>query len=518
MAAEPKTATRTVMFTDIADYTASVARADREGLHQILAEHENRVRPLVEQYQGRIVKNIGDSFLCLFESATDALKAALDIQNREAGDGDEVQVRIGLTTGDIEMIDGDAFGDAVNLAARILAKAPVGEAWFGAATKACMNAAEIPWESVGWFRLKGIPGEQECFRVVPKHRVWLPSAVTNATAESTLVRIVAGAPIPAIPATPTIVFEGFEPGSAELASVLDDLPVLDPSSLFLVAYQIPHEPRQSWTECGRGLIVGQPQATNCALHALLHNSSERPSESSTDGSDTILLDKIERIDLELVICGIALPQVPLAEVVAGYTYDLLADGTWVTSSDEAILRIEVSRNRVVLHALSPEVSIAGAILGSGGPIELSSDTTIDTPAGQLRYLPTRSGYVGLVMNEGGRKLGVKNGQVAEIGRKPNPPGLAFPARDGQENIQWCSGARAARAKREDFSLDRVLAGRQQASIRPERDSIELHPMHDDCATFVLREGRIGRAKRPVRVRVGDMIVAGTNVIALRAPE
>jgi len=116
------------------------------------------------------------------------------------------------------------------------------------------------------------------------------------------------------------------------------------------------------------------------------------------------------------------------------------------------------------------------------------------------------------------KLGIKNGQTAEIGRKPNPPGLAFPSREGQDNIRWCSGQRAARARSEDFSLDRVLVGRQQAAIKPERGSIELHPLHEECATYVLREGRIGRAKRPVRVRIGDMIVAGTNVIGLRAPE
>ena len=68
------TATQTVMFTDLADYTASVARSDREGVRRILAEHEAAVRPLVERFGGRVVKNIGDSFMCLFTAATDALK------------------------------------------------------------------------------------------------------------------------------------------------------------------------------------------------------------------------------------------------------------------------------------------------------------------------------------------------------------------------------------------------------------------------------------------------------------
>ena len=113
----------TAMFTDIADYTASVARSDREGVRRILAEHEAAVRPLVESFGGRIVKNIGDSFLCLFASATDALRASLEIQKVDPTQH-ELTIRIALTTGDIEIIDGDAFGDSVNLAARILSQVP----------------------------------------------------------------------------------------------------------------------------------------------------------------------------------------------------------------------------------------------------------------------------------------------------------------------------------------------------------------------------------------------------------
>ena len=72
------TKTRTVVFTDLANYTAKVARSDREGLRRILLEHEEIVTPVVNRYGGRIVKNLGDSFLILFDSATDAVRAALE--------------------------------------------------------------------------------------------------------------------------------------------------------------------------------------------------------------------------------------------------------------------------------------------------------------------------------------------------------------------------------------------------------------------------------------------------------
>ena len=104
------TATRTVFFTDLANYTAKVSGTDREGLRRILREHEQMVRPIVERRNGRIIKNIGDSFLCLFPAATDALRAALEVQD-STREGKAPTIRIAVTTGDVEEIDGDAFGE-----------------------------------------------------------------------------------------------------------------------------------------------------------------------------------------------------------------------------------------------------------------------------------------------------------------------------------------------------------------------------------------------------------------------
>ena len=173
------TKTRTVLFTDLANYTAKVSRMDREGIRRILAEHENLVRPIVERQGGRIIKNIGDSFLCMLDSATEGLRAALDIQHQTHATGGHT-IRVAMTTGDVEEIDGDVFGECVNLSARILGKAPGGEIWFGQGSRECMNDSEIPWESVGRFRLKGIPGDQECFRCVPEHKCSLPDRVAAA--------------------------------------------------------------------------------------------------------------------------------------------------------------------------------------------------------------------------------------------------------------------------------------------------------------------------------------------------
>jgi class 3 adenylate cyclase len=506
------TSTRTVVFTDLANYTAKVSRMDREGLRKILADHEALVHPIVAKYGGRVVKNLGDSFMCLFSAATDGLRAALDIQDVVTAEG-SIAIRLAMTTGDVEEIDGDAFGEAANLAARILSKTPASEIWFGAGTFTCMNAAEIPWEGVGRFRLKGLPGEQEVFRAVPKHRCWLPDAVAAAVKLGTLVRIRSGMRTPLLPPDPVVLLEGFVPGSPELDAAVGSLPVLNPASLWLAAYNIAPSDRDAWTEHGRGLVVG----TTDALEAAVQDALKTVSRSS--GSDTIVLDVSSHAELELVMCGLALPAVPLSDVVASYSYDLLPDGRWVNRSDRSILRCEVSEVGTRITALSPGVSINGRSLAPGETLGLSHGAEIKTPQGMHIFHAANQGYDGLLTADTEMRLGVATGQTAELGREPNHPGLAYPDRRGQDNIRWCSGPRAARARAGGFTLDRALAGRRQAAIQLMGDNVQLTPLHDRCPTFIMRPGQseLERADHTVLLQVDDMIVAGTTVVSLRAP-
>ena len=507
------TVTRTVVFTDLANYTAKVSRMDREGLRRILAEHEGLVSPVVNKYGGRIVKNLGDSFMCLFPAATDACRFALDVQEIVMAEG-SIAIRLAMTTGDVEEIDGDAFGEAANLASRILGKAPASEIWFGPGTFACMNQAEIPWEPVGRFRFKGLSGEQEVFRAVPRQRAWLPDAVAAAVKLGTLVRLRRGARPPLLPPDPTVLLEGFVPGSAALDEAVSALPVLAPSSMWLTAYNIAPSDRDAWMEHGRGLVIGTPEAIESAIQETLKTVTR------ASGSDTIVLDVGSTSELELVMCGLALPSVPLSDVVASYSYDLLPDGRWVNRSDRCVLRVEVSEDGTKLQALIPGVNVFGKSLASGEVVKLDHGAEIRTPHGTVRFYGADHGYEGVLIADSEMRLGVSQGQAAELGREPNHPGLAYPDRRGQENIRWCSGPRAARAKAGGFTLDRALAGRRQAMIQLAGDQVQMTPLHDRCPTFVKRghTPTLEKVDHPVLLEVDDLIIAGTTVVALRAPQ
>lgn len=508
------TATRTVLFTDLVDYTTRVSHADREGLHRILKEHEGLVRPAVEENGGHVIKNIGDSFLCLFPSATDALRASLEILHT-THTREDFGIRIAVNTGDVEEIEGDAFGDTVNLASRILQKTPADECWFGLGTRLCMKDAEIPWEPVGRLRLKGIAREQDCFRVVPRHKVWLPHRVAEAVRSRRLVRLQPGAGPPRLPPDPVILFEGFKAESRELEEAIAALPILDPAALFLATYILATDGREEWTDTGRGLVIGTAEAVEAAIDQL--RRTQRRAPTSESDVETMAIATRSFSYLELVICGLALPKVPFSDVVDSYSYDLLADGRWVTRAEEPVLRVEVRPEGTILRALNPGISVNGRLLSAGESVPLRDSAAIGTPAITVEFRPINQGYRGVLLSETPMRLSVIYGQTAELGRKPNPPGLAFPSRDGQENIHWCSGSRAARARASGFTFDRALAGRRQAAVKLATERIEVVPLHETCATYLLHDGALERVQTPHAMEVGDMVVAGTTVVRLRTP-
>ncbi len=510
------TATLTCLFTDLANYTAKVSRTDREGLLNILRDHEFAVRPVVEEHGGRIVKNIGDSYLCLFPAATDALKAALEILMATSRGGEAV-IRIAMTTGDVEEIDGDAFGEPVNLAARILAQTPAGEIWFGEGTRACMNDAELAWEGVGRFSMKGIPGEQSCFRLVPPNRTWLPEAVAEAARERRLVRVSPGEEAPPTPPDPLVLFEGFEVGSPELEEMLGKLPVLEPEALYLVASIIAPGDRHAWTDSGAGLVIGTAEALDLALREVSAPAEERADSASLHLAETMTIGNLMGGDLELAICGLALPAVPFSNVVASYTYDLLPDGSWATRADRSVLRLEVRTDEVLVHALRRGVSAGQRLLKAGDSLTLSDGDELETPAGRYRFRGTSNGYAGVMLFAPGASIAVQQGQTVEVGRNPNPPGLAFPVRPGESNIRWCAGPQAAKARANGFTLDRVLAGRRQAAMRIGQGSVQLTPLHHSCPTYVLTGSALKRVREPVALQIGDKVVAGTTVVGIRIP-
>ncbi len=507
-----RTRTRTVVFTDMEGYTRMMGRADREGQRNLLAMHQQFVEPVLTGHGGRVVKNIGDSFMALFDSATDAVRACLDlIEAHVPAHGSTVNFRASVSTGDVEETENDAFGETVNLSARINAITPGGEVRFAAGTWHCMNQSEIAWETTGRHVLKGITADVEVFRAVPKHAAYLPEVLAAAARTRTLVTWSAGDPVPHLPPGANLLLDGFRPGSPALSDSVDRLPIVDPSHLWLSTYNISPADRHEWTRSGRGLVIGTPQAIRGAINQFQAESRRAP------GSDTIILDGTGGSLVDLVIAGLALPNVPLAEVVAGYSYDLLADGRWINRSDRATLRVTVASNGPVLTVLSPGVQVNGHLPAVNSTIPLTDGLEIRTSAGVLRYISmNQENYLGALVGDTLMRLPVAGGQKAELGREPSHPGLLLPDRNNQDNIQWCPGPRAARAREKGFTLDKVLTGRRQTGLHIEPNAFTVVAMHETCPTLLFdKGGRLSRVTTDRPALFGDLLLLGTTVVALR---
>jgi len=113
-----------IMFTDIAGYTESMSKSESKTLN-LLEKKRSILKPLLKEYKGTFVKEIGDGTLSYFESAVNAATCAVKLQEKTYDDK-EMNIRVGIHIGDIVFKDGDVFGSGVNVASRLESIAPAG--------------------------------------------------------------------------------------------------------------------------------------------------------------------------------------------------------------------------------------------------------------------------------------------------------------------------------------------------------------------------------------------------------
>ena len=114
-----------VVIADVVGYSALMEEDDRSTMAQMRALTSDIVAPITERFSGRVVKGTGDGWLAEFSSATDAVLSSLEIQEELAASqvgtlqDRRLELRIGVSLGEIAVEDGDVYGTGVNLAARL---------------------------------------------------------------------------------------------------------------------------------------------------------------------------------------------------------------------------------------------------------------------------------------------------------------------------------------------------------------------------------------------------------------
>ncbi len=103
-------------------FTAKTSRMSRDSMMGMLQTHDELIRPIIESFEGRIVKTLGDAFMSTFDSPTNAVLCAVKIQsvltahNEPLPENNQIHVRCALNAGEVQVTeDEDIFGEAVNV-------------------------------------------------------------------------------------------------------------------------------------------------------------------------------------------------------------------------------------------------------------------------------------------------------------------------------------------------------------------------------------------------------------------
>jgi class 3 adenylate cyclase len=164
-AATPDRVLATGLFTDLVGSTARATELGDRRWRELLEQHHAAVRHELERFGGRELDTAGDGFFATFDGPARAIRCALAIV--EAVQPLGLDVRTGLHTGEVELLGGKVAGIAVNIGARVAARAGAGEVLVSGTVRDLVAGSGIAFADRGVAELKGVPGEWRMSVVVP---------------------------------------------------------------------------------------------------------------------------------------------------------------------------------------------------------------------------------------------------------------------------------------------------------------------------------------------------------------
>jgi class 3 adenylate cyclase len=153
----------TILFTDLVDSTAKAAELGDRRWRELLEEHHARTRRELARHRGVELDTAGDGFFARFDAPARAIRCACAIRDSVAELG--LGLRVGLHTGECEVLDGKVTGIAVSIGARVAAEAAVGEVLVSQTVKDLVAGSGLAFDEHGTATLKGVPGEWRLYAV-----------------------------------------------------------------------------------------------------------------------------------------------------------------------------------------------------------------------------------------------------------------------------------------------------------------------------------------------------------------
>ena len=152
-----------VLFTDIVGSTAVAAELGNARWGELVARHHRLIRRELRRFGGQEIDTAGDGFFATFERPVDAIRCAVAATDAVRGLG--IEIRAGVSFGELETVGSKPGGLVVNTAARVMSVAGPGEVLVPAAVRDLMPGAGIAFADHGVHRLKGLEDELRLYLV-----------------------------------------------------------------------------------------------------------------------------------------------------------------------------------------------------------------------------------------------------------------------------------------------------------------------------------------------------------------
>jgi len=153
-----------IMFTDIVGYTALMGNDEKKAF-ELLSKNRAIQKPVIEKNKGKWIKEMGDGAMASFNTASDAVNAAMQIQ-KACNSTNDFKLKIGIHLGEVVFESDDVYGDGVNIASRIETLGVGSSILMSKSIRdQVKNNADLQITSLGSFEFKNVDDPIEIFAI-----------------------------------------------------------------------------------------------------------------------------------------------------------------------------------------------------------------------------------------------------------------------------------------------------------------------------------------------------------------
>ena len=152
----------TMVFADISGSAALYEALGNERATEAVTQVTQWIGDTIEAHGGRVVKKLGDGVLGVFGDASSAVSAMATMLRQHKVRLDRwphplrMEIRVGVASGEVVDVDGDCYGDAVNVASRLCERAGPAEIWATETTVLLAGTAPDVWyRKLGMMDIRG---------------------------------------------------------------------------------------------------------------------------------------------------------------------------------------------------------------------------------------------------------------------------------------------------------------------------------------------------------------------------